>query len=146
MFIGDAKKMVQLDCDFRSGKSDTANYLLVNIADNAKFLKENVSAAPNHKGYSTVADYIQSITGIAFQVEDAKLLLDLYPRARIKVAEFGIEDSDVKDEIAFSVSHFFLGCSWPTYGEQVDHDSFVDLLKRQANKVGFQSVKSETSS
>jgi hypothetical protein len=144
MFIGDAKRMVEADTSYRNGKSDTANYILVNMVDNAKWLAENANAEPTDEQYKEVQSFILECSGIDLGTKGTKTLLSIYPRAKIKVAKYDVSDTDVRDDISFAVAHFFLGCAWPTYGDNVDIDAFVDLLKRQAVKVGFE-VKSVSS-
>lgn len=139
MFIGDPKHMVESDKSYRSGKSDTANYILKNMVQGAKFFRENYQSKPNDIEYAKVARYVEETLNVSFAIADAKMLLEIYPRARIKVAKFGIEDTDVREEISFAISHFFLGCDWPG-SDDVDHEEFCNLLTRQAVEAGFEPL------
>ncbi|HCF3018596.1 TPA: hypothetical protein NIB55_005866 [Pseudomonas aeruginosa] len=55
-------------------------------------------------------------------------MLSLYPRTRISLAV----DGEADDELSFAAAHFFLGTSWPTFGDKVDVTAFVNVLQQQA--------------
>lgn len=117
---------------------DGTHYLLRMRRDRSVFFRANRDSLPTLENYAAVASYLSEITGLSIESDEAKQLLSLYPYARIKLADIGrIEDSDVKDELSFLVAHFFLGCSWPTMGDSVDMNAFIDLLQGQAILMGY---------
>lgn len=105
-------------------------------ADNTQFYLENVNVSPTTHQVYEVAHIIKIVTGIDCDSFLAKTILTLYPTAKIQVAVYGTE-SDAKDEILWAVAHFFLGCPWPTYNDDVQLTEFVLLLQKQAQALGF---------
>lgn len=117
---------------------DGTHFLLRMKRDASKFFFDNRHAYPTPENYAAVAQHWLETTDIQFSPEQAEAILALYPQARIKVAVYGgIADTDVRDELGFAISHFFLGCTWPTFGDKIDIDEFVSLLKKQASLMGF---------
>lgn len=117
--------------------------LLTTRAGTTKFYIENVNLSPTTHQVYEVAHIIKIVTGIDCDSLLAKIILSLYPTAKIQVAVFGTE-SDAKDEILWAVSHFFLGCPWPSFDDKVELLEFVSLLQKQAKALGFKLL-SETS-
>lgn len=64
MFICEAKRMVEADETYRSGKSDTADPILMKMVGNAKWLAENVNAEPTDEKYREVQSFIIECSGI----------------------------------------------------------------------------------
>jgi len=114
------------------------HYLLEMRQDTAKFYMANIDAIPSKKNYAATRDFLSEISGLEFTPEQTEALLDLYPRARIKVAVCnGVGDTDVRDDLSDAVALLILGCTWPTYGEQADVDEFLGMLQAQAVEMGF---------
>lgn len=68
----------------------------------------------------------------------AEQILSLYPRERIAMVLAGnVEETDIRDQLMDVFAHFFLGCTWPTYGDQVDSDRFRSLLQHQIQSMGL---------
>ncbi|OUR64545.1 hypothetical protein A9Q79_04375 [Methylophaga sp. 42_25_T18] len=120
-----AKESIALDESLFSSKADTAQFYL-----------ENVNLTPTTHQVFEVAHIIKIVTGINCDTSLAKIILTLYPTAKIQVAVYGTE-SDAKDEILWAVSHFFLGCPWPTFEDNVELTDFILLLQQQASSLGF---------
>lgn len=57
-------------------------------------------------------------------------ILALYPYARISLIEGGM-DTQARESLASALSHFLLGCEWPTYGDNVNIEAFTLLLQKQ---------------
>jgi len=138
MFIDTPENTLRLAAgDERQGTEGT-HYLLRMRQDAARFYLENVGAIPSDESYEDARQYLAEISGLEFTRKQTESFLDLYPHARIKIAKYGgIGDTDVRDELSFAVAHLFLGCSWPTYGENQDIDLFLQMLQAQALEVGF---------
>ena len=98
-------------------------------------------AMPSSQNYADAAQYLTEITELPISPSQAEDLLSLYPHVRIKLAEGdGVVGSDVREGLAFVAAHFFLGCTWPIYGDHVNLERFVSLLKQQAEAMGFPSI------
>jgi len=105
-------------------------------ANTAQFYLENVNLSPSTHQVYEVAHIIKIVTGIDCSTTLAKTILTLYPTAKIQVAVYGTE-SDAKDEILWAVAHFFLGCPWPSFEDNVELTEFILLLQQQAKSLGF---------
>ena len=101
-----------------------------------QFYLDNVNLTPTTHQVYEVAHIIKIVTGIDCDSLLAKTILTLYPTAKIQVAVYGTE-SDAKDEILWAVAHFFLGCPWPTFEDNVELTEFILLLQQQAKALGF---------
>ena len=120
-----AKESIALDGSLFSSKTNTAQFYL-----------ENVNLSPSTHQVYEVAHIIKIVTGIDCSTTLAKTILTLYPTAKIQVAVYGTE-SDAKDEILWAVAHFFLGCPWPSFEDNVELTEFILLLQQQAKSLGF---------
>lgn len=125
-------------------KSSDQNYLLNMRTNLSEYLYENRFATPTDGQYVEAADFIEEISGLRLDGEQIRGLLSLYPSARIKVALEGLGDTDIRDSLSFAISHFILGCGWPTYGDKVDVEEFVTILQRQAEGLGFRVGTNES--
>ncbi|EKF7416904.1 hypothetical protein EFK68_03800 [Pseudomonas aeruginosa] len=93
----------------------------------------NRDAQPSASQLRTAAEFLEKTTGLSWSVEQIREVLSLYPRTRITLAV----DGEAEDELSFAVAHFFLGTSWPTFGDRVDVTAFVDVLQQQALLMGY---------
>lgn len=109
----------------------------------AAFFLEHRDAVPTVHDYEQAAEFLTEITYLAFSAAQVQDLLSLYPHARIKLAVESIHSADAQQQLSFSAAHFFLGCSWPQIGDDVDATAFVDLLRRQAFLMGFEAARAE---
>lgn len=126
------------DVIMKWAKSTEESYIL-NIRTNISgHLYKNRFALPTDRQYVEAADFIEEISGIRLDEEQIKGLLTLYPSARINMALDGVSDTEVREALSFAISHFVLGCTWPTYGDKVDVQEFVEILQKQAAGLGFQ--------
>lgn len=120
---------------------DGRHYLLRMRQDDSTFFLQNRNVMPSLQNYTDAASFLSEITGLKFDADSASAILSLYPQVRIKLAKHnGIGNTDVRHELSFAASHFFLGCTWPTYGDKVNIDAFVALLQAQGAKMGFQRL------
>ena len=118
------------------GKLSLNESLFSSRANTAQFYLENVNLSPSTHQVYEVAHIIKIVTGIDCDTALAKTILTLYPTAKIQVAVYGTE-SDAKDEILWAVAHFFLGCPWPSFEDDVVLSEFISLLQQQAKFSGF---------
>lgn len=115
------------------------NQMLLGFTRNINsFLYQHRDKKPTEQHYLHAAEFMSAQAGFEIDVEMAKGILDLYPHARIKLAEYdGLGDTEVRDLVASAVANFFLGCDWPTYGDNVDTTVFCKALHKQAVAMGF---------
>lgn len=138
MYISTPSQTLQLGNQSQEITENGTHYLLSMHRESAKFFLKNTNAQPNEEEYQEIIAYVVEIAGIHLTLSEVIQILALYPHARIKVAEYhGLTDTHVRDEISFLIAHFFLGCSWPVYHDQIDMDEFIHLLKLQARLMGY---------
>lgn len=106
---------------FRMQREGVADYL------------NNRDAQPSESQLCSAAEFLAETTGLAWSVAQVCELLSLYPRTRISLAVNG----EAGDALSFAAAHFFLGTSWPTFGDKVDITAFVNLLQQQALLMGY---------
>lgn len=141
MFIDTPQNVVSLPSRLDGDIGDGTHYLLCMKLDTSKFYFDNRRAMPTAENYIDAAEYLTDLTEVQFSAEQAADLLMLYPQVRIKIAVYdGIDDTDGRDGLDFAAAHFFLGCSWPTFGDEVDVAAFVSMLKKQATQLGFKTA------
>jgi hypothetical protein len=137
MYIDTPDKTMALATKLGGAQDADVRLLLRMRLQSSTFYYENRNATPTPQDYVEVAQRMSDATELDISVEQAEAILALYPHARIKVALYGTSDTDVREELMFAAAHFFLGCAWPTYGDCVDIEAFVELLKKQAVQLGF---------
>lgn len=138
MFIDDPQNTMKIAGLEDGITDDGTHYLLRMRRDSSQFFFDARNSVPTAAQYAEVACFFSEITELMFSAEDAAAILDLYPFARIKVAASnGIGPTDVRDELSEAVAHFFLGCTWPKYGDKVKLADFMALLQKQAALMGF---------
>jgi len=141
MFIDSAKNTLRIAARDDELTPDGTHYLLRMRRDSSLFYHQHRNAIPTHDKYAQAAEYLSEITELHISANQAEAMLSLYPHVRINLATTGsISSSDVRDGLSQAVAHFFLGCSWPTIGDEVDIDTFVELLKQSARLMNFESL------
>lgn len=94
---------------------------------------EHMSAVISEEVLDELAEMVNEATELALTSRQIETILKVYPTSRAEVIVHGIYDSAALDEVIDSVSHFFLCCNYPTYGDKVDIDKFLGLLKEQVS-------------
>lgn len=140
MFIDTPQRTLIIAAKDDGITDDGTHYVLRMRRDSSLFMFENRDAIPSEAAYAAVAKQLTWQTDVSISPDQAKAILSLYPQARIKVAMYGIGDTDVREALSFAIAHFFLGCSWPTYGDEVDLESFIATMRKQASLMGFDCV------
>lgn len=138
MFINDPKNILRL-ADSEDGLTDDGTHYLFRMhRDVAKTYWESIDLEPSDEAYAEASNFIAEITELDFSVEATKKLLALYPQTRIKLADSnGTSPTHVRDDLTFAVANFFLGSRWPTFGDNIDVDRFVEILQQEAKALGF---------
>ncbi len=111
----------------------------------ARYYLDNVKAEPSDEQIDEAISFYKFRLEWNLSRDECRALLELNPKARIKLADHGDVDSEVRDLLADAVAQILLGCSWPTYGDDVDISEFTVLLHRQAAAIGFGSPVTEES-
>jgi len=111
----------------------------------ASYYLDNARADPSDNQIAQAIGFYRSKLDWNISRDECRALLMLNPKARIKLADYGDVDSEVRDLLADAVAQTLLGCSWPTYGDNVDISEFTALFHRQAAAIGFGSPVAEES-
>ena len=96
-------------------------------------LLTNHEAQPNEVQLACASEHLEEITGLIWPIDKVSEVLSLYPAQRINLALSGVDNAD----LSFAAANFFLGTTWPTYGDEVDVDRFVEVLQQQAQLMDF---------
>ena len=81
---------------------------------------------------------IEEQIGVKLSAKDLKRLLDLYPITRGLIASANPEtDSEARDSLYDMIANFFVGARWPEFGDGVDMEAFLRILKNQASSMDF---------
>lgn len=137
MFVMSAKRAMGLFGEDGKPKDANSEGFLDSTRSNAGFYLENVTQAPTVEAWDGLRQYARDVCGIDFGPDQLEQIFDLYPMARIELSMSCLsQEPRSRDLLMMTISHFFLGCSWPTYGT-LNWDDFIDLLGVQAVKLGY---------
>lgn len=118
---------------------DDNNKLLLEFIANTNmffYTWRNSPMNPTHALHA--AEFMSAQAGFEISPEQAEGILTLYPHARIKMVQYeGLDTTEVRDLVSDALAHFFLGCTWPTYGDKINAEVFCKALYRQAIEMGF---------
>ncbi|WP_220792572.1 hypothetical protein [Gluconacetobacter diazotrophicus] len=109
----------------------------------ARYYFDNSFLEPSDNQIDAAISFYRSGLKWSLSRDECRALLVLNPKARIKLADYGDVDSEVRDLLADAVAQTLLGCSWPRYGDKVDISEFTALLHTQAAAIGFGSPVGE---
>jgi hypothetical protein len=117
---------------------ETSKMVLHMHGNRSKYLYKSLGAVMTDAMYLRATEFVQANIGWDIPQDQVEAILALYPEARIEIAVTGgLNDTDVRDCVLNSFSHFFLGCEWPTFGDKVDLTVFLTALHKQAVEMGF---------
>lgn len=141
MFINEPKNILRL-ADSEDGLTDDGTHYLFRMQrDAARAYWDNVDLQPSDTAYCEASEFLTEITEICLDKDAVKRILSLYPHARIKLSESnGTGPTHVRDDLSFVVAHFFLGTRWPNFGDKIDVERFVAILKFEAEAFGFKKA------
>lgn len=128
---------------FEGYKGDIGNILPKMHRNSINFYKNNKDKDIKEATYEDALEYIKSNTRVSLTKEQLIDLLFFFPFFRIKLAVYGVGDTEVKSYLLDMVSSFFIGVKWPTFGDDVDIDDFMALLHQRATEMGYKVVKDE---
>ncbi|WP_338923957.1 hypothetical protein V0M98_37720 (plasmid) [Pseudomonas silesiensis] len=135
MFVMSAKRAVGLFGVDGKPKDSVSENILDSTRSNAAFYREHAHETPTDEAWEGFRRYTRDVSGIDFEPGQLEAIFDLYPMARIELA-MSHEELRSRDLLMMTISHFFMGCNWPSYST-VHWDSFIDLLGNQAVKLGY---------
>lgn len=141
MFINEPAHILRL-ADSEDGLTDDGTHYIFRMQrDAARSYWDNVNLQPSDAACCEASEFLAEITGVRLEEDAVKRILNLYPHARIKLAEAnGTGPTHVRDDLSFVAAHFFLGARWPNFGDKVDVDRFVAILQSEAEALGFKKA------
>jgi hypothetical protein len=101
-----------------------------------EYMRSSTKLPTNNKLYE-VMDFIKDVTGISFSTVQMTDIMALYPMVRSTVAAFGCQDTQDREFVLGMLADFFLGTTWPTFGDEVDIDAFLSRLTKSAKAMGY---------
>lgn len=126
--------------DFMNQKAGT-NYILKVREESNRWLLKHIYSMPTAKQIEDANAFVKKNSGLALYDEDLSRILDLFPVVRIELAVHGIENIETQDNLMDAISNFFLGCTWPRLGDNVDVKRFISLLINQAKSMGYSGLE-----
>lgn len=125
MLMIDLHKRLEL---YKKAKEQEDFYIFDSYADFVKYHLEHKDVCPIEKAYEYAVKEIAENAYINFSVEQVKDILSFYPYALIELAE--------NEEVEFDcISHFFLGCQWPKFKDNININEFLEILHFQVKKI-----------
>ncbi len=94
---------------------------------------------PTERQYEAAGQCLSTLTGLRFSAVQAQNLLSLFPFVRIALAQGELTDTLCHD-LADAAAYFLLGCRWPLYQDQVDMRTFLEVLRYQGVRMGFERL------
>lgn len=85
--------------------------------------------SPSIECLQEAVDFLGEEIGIDFLIREFRLLLDLYPYVRVKLADYGWGDTEVRELVLDMVAHAILGSRWPIFGDKCDSEAFAERLR-----------------
>lgn len=123
---------------FTGEESPRRDNLLRFFQEQARFHAAHIDARPTAKHYAEVISYYEEMADISFTPEQVRVIVEMSPSFRIKLAEYdGLADTEVADMALDALGSFLLHSTWPTYGDQVEPEGFLALIKKQALALGY---------
>lgn len=90
-----------------------------------------------------IVQHLVDICEIDFTREQVQTLLDDNEDLVSDIDEWGYWDTEVRGRLASMVTRHLLGRRWPTYGDKVDIDQFVEDLKAAGALKGYKPLSTE---
>jgi len=143
MYIMSAKMMGKILSNLDEGIADKrqVDFQFKMHRDAMKFHTDNINIQPTDENYKEATEHIQDSLGVIVDIDTTKMVLSLFPTARIKLAKYeGCGDTEVRELISGAFCVYFTGSEVPTYGDKIDTDRFYDHLQKQAEIMGFKST------
>jgi len=111
--------------------------VLLNITRNINsFLFDNRNVELSTADIVFASETFQENVGLNLTEVQMRGIISLYPHARIKLAYYG-EDTETVDCLLDAFAHFFLGCQWPTYGDDVSPNVFRQAMHARMRAMKF---------
>jgi hypothetical protein len=131
MFIDSAQNTLKMAEDEHQGFIVNARW-----QQSIELLNHRYMVVPD-EAYAEVAELWSEEAKVDLLPAQAEQILSLYIRERTALVLAGSIDTMMRAEMLGVLTHFFLGCSWPTYVDHVKLDRFIALLQHQVKQAGF---------
>jgi len=89
---------------------------------------------PTDQDWQQAHEIIREQIGNIISVERLQQIVDLDRETLIALAMDGAEDIAVRDRVLCSVSRFYLDCLWPSFGDGIDIERFIEILKARVSE------------
>lgn len=84
---------------------------------------------PTSQDWEQAHEIVREQLGNTISIERLRQIIDLDREALIALAIEGADDVAVRDLILCAISRFYLDCLWPSLGDGIDIDRFIEVLK-----------------
>jgi hypothetical protein len=95
---------------------------------------EHADKQPDAETIAAAVQFISDASGVTLSPLQFSRLLDLYPYAKAKVADYGWGDTEVSEMVLDVVANAFLGTRWPISRDDCDVEVFAQRLRFAAAK------------
>jgi hypothetical protein len=96
-----------------------------------------VQKAPTQEALSAAVRFIQQESGINLSPPQFLKILSLYPFQRAKLADYGFEDTEVREMMLDVVANVMANTRWPLNGDDVELSKFTYMLRKAAVFMGY---------
>nr|WP_015062534.1 hypothetical protein [Pseudomonas syringae]AFK89772.1 hypothetical protein [Pseudomonas syringae] len=89
--------------------------------------------------YEEVAGALAGATDVVLTADETRVLLKDHPRLTHQLAEWGVDDTELLEQLVNILSTDLIGERWPTYGEtKIDYPAFVSRVHAAAKSKGYE--------
>lgn len=139
MFINDATSFKKILQNYDSGVADSrqVEYTFELHRNAMKFYLENKDKQPDSATLNDAVTAIKESTGVELTSKQLSEILTLFPSERIKLAVYGLSDTEVREGMYNVACCYFAGCKAPSFGDDMDINRFIKHLQSQAVAMGY---------
>ncbi|RMQ57460.1 hypothetical protein [Pseudomonas savastanoi] len=101
--------------------------------------KESVSHDVPGLDYEEVAAALAGATDVVLTADETRALLKDHPRLTHQLSEWGVDDTELLEQLVNILATDLIGERWPTYGEtEIDYSAFVSRVHAAAKSKGYE--------
>jgi hypothetical protein len=89
---------------------------------------------PTAQDWQQAHEIVCEQIGNVISVGRLQQIISLNREALIALAMEGADDISVRDMILSAISRFYLDCLWPSFGDGIDIDRFIEILKARVSE------------
>lgn len=93
---------------------------------------------PSAEDWQQAHEIVCEQIGNIISVERLQQVMSLNREALIALAMEGADDISVRYMILCAISRFYLDCLWPQFGDGIDIDQFLEILKARVSEFNAQ--------